>query len=120
MTLVIANYYSILFYISEIWYIPSLTCRTKIQLMRASVNPLKFVVLLMTCQYHMNASTVSHTDPTHTHLRNTYMHFYFTKFTIRTSKIKIGQTFFSISNLMIDFRRLAFLTRADTNKARIF
>jgi hypothetical protein len=41
MTLVIANYYSILFYNSEIWHIPSLCRQTKTQLMRASANPLK-------------------------------------------------------------------------------
>ena len=41
MMLATANYYSILFYISEIWQIPSLTRQTKIQLMSASASPLK-------------------------------------------------------------------------------
>ena len=41
MTLVTSNFYLILYYNSEIWYIPSLIRQTKIQLMRVSANPLK-------------------------------------------------------------------------------
>ena len=41
MKLIIANYYSILFYNADIWLIPSLTHQTKTMLMSASANPLK-------------------------------------------------------------------------------
>ena len=40
-TLIISNYYSILFYNSVIWLIPSLTRTTKTQLLSASAKPLK-------------------------------------------------------------------------------
>jgi hypothetical protein len=41
LTLVTANYYSVLFYNSEIWHIPSNTSNSKKQLMAASALPLK-------------------------------------------------------------------------------
>ena len=41
MKLVVANYYSILFYNAEIWLIPSLTRQTKNMIMSASASPLK-------------------------------------------------------------------------------
>ena len=41
MKLVVANYYSILFYNAEIWLIPSLTRQTRNMIMSASASPLK-------------------------------------------------------------------------------
>ena len=41
LTLVISNYYSIIFYNSEVWLIPSLTNITKNCLLSASAKPLK-------------------------------------------------------------------------------
>ena len=53
MSLVTANYYSILFHSSEIWLIPSLTCQMKTQLMSAYLN---YIALPMNFQSHLNAS----------------------------------------------------------------
>ena len=53
MSLVTANYYSILFHSSEIWLIPSLTCQMKTQLMSAYLN---YIALSMNFQSHLNAS----------------------------------------------------------------
>ena len=44
LNLVTANYYSILFYNSEIWHIPSNTHNSKKQLMAASALPLKMCI----------------------------------------------------------------------------
>jgi hypothetical protein len=41
LTLLISNYYSILYYNAEIWLIPSLTHQAKTHLYSASANPLK-------------------------------------------------------------------------------
>ena len=40
-TLLMSNYYSILYYNAEIWQIPSLSCQAKTLLYSASANPLK-------------------------------------------------------------------------------
>ena len=53
MKLIVANYYSILFYNADVWLIPSLTRQTKTMLMSASANPLKLC-------YRMYDRTISY------------------------------------------------------------
>ena len=44
LKLITSNYYSILYYNSEVWHIPSNTCNSKKQLMSASALPLKMCI----------------------------------------------------------------------------
>ena len=45
LTLITSNYYSILYYNSEIWHIPSITSNSKKRLLSASSSPLKICTL---------------------------------------------------------------------------
>ena len=45
LTLITSNYYSILYYNSEIWHIPSITSNSKKRLLSASASPLKICTL---------------------------------------------------------------------------
>ena len=99
-SLVLSNYYSILFYNSQIWLIPSLSNNTKNSLLSSSAKPLKICYphydrfvsfeLLHQAQQPRKQSSI------------TTMHYCYTKLTIPLTKIRTGLTSISTKASITD------------------
>ena len=119
LSIITANYFSVLYYNADVWLLPSLLPQLKQKLLSASAAPLKLCTRVHAqclLKLYMNLTNV---QP----LKNSPfigMPFFCTRCTTRTPSISTSLTYFSTSNSIIDAILLVLSTQNPTKLATIF